>query len=90
MTHISIIEINVNRKRIRKEILSKLLKSKQAEFMAIYGRRRVEKTYLVKHLVKQFFEEQIVFSFTGSFETETNIQINNFWVDLKRVYPEAK
>jgi uncharacterized protein len=69
-----------------KEILSKLSKSKQAEFVAIYGRRRVGKTYLVK----QFFEEQIVFSFTGSFETETNIQINNFWVELKRVYPEAK
>ena len=69
-----------------KEILSGLLKSEQAEFVAIYGRRRVGKTYLVR----QFFHEQIVFSFTGAFETETNIQINNFWVELKRVYPEAK
>ena len=69
-----------------KEILSKLLKSKQAEFVAIYGRRRVGKTYLVK----QFFKEKIVFSFTGAFETKTNIQINNFWVELKRVYPAAE
>lgn len=69
-----------------KEILCKLLKSKQAEFVAIYGRRRVGKTYLVK----QFFKEKIVFSFTGAFETKTNIQINNFWVELKRVYPAAE
>jgi uncharacterized protein len=69
-----------------KEILSKLLRSNQAEFVAIYGRRRVGKTYLVR----QFFQEQIVFSFTGAFETETNIQINNFWVELKRVYPKAE
>ncbi len=69
-----------------KEILSKLLKSGQAEFVAIYGRRRVGKTYLVR----QFFQEQIVFSFTGAFETETNIQINNFWVELKRVHPKAE
>jgi uncharacterized protein len=69
-----------------KDILSKLLRSNQAEFVAIYGRRRVGKTYLVR----QFFQEQIVFSFTGAFETETNIQINNFWVELKRVYPKAE
>jgi uncharacterized protein len=69
-----------------KSILSKLLKSQQAEFVAIYGRRRVGKTYLVK----QFFQDQIIFSFTGAFETETNIQINNFWVELKRAYPSAE
>ena len=34
-------------------ILSKLLKSNQAEFVAIYGRRRIGKTYLVR----QFFRE---------------------------------
>ncbi len=67
-------------------ILSKLLKSTQAEFVAIYGRRRIGKTYLVR----QFFREQLVFSFTGAFEAETTIQINNFWVELKRVYPQAK
>jgi uncharacterized protein len=69
-----------------KGTFTKLLKSEQAEFVAIYGRRRVGKTYLVR----QFFQEQIAFSFTGSFETETNIQINNFWTELKRVYPKAE
>jgi uncharacterized protein len=60
----------------------KLLQSPQAEFAVIYGRRRVGKTYLVK----EFFEEQLVFSFTGSYETETAIQINNFYLELKRVW----
>ena len=69
-----------------KDKLSRLLQSNQAEFVAIYGRRRVGKTYLVR----QFFQEQIVFSFTGAFETETNVQINNFWMELKRVYPKAE
>jgi uncharacterized protein len=60
----------------------KLLQSTQAEFAVIYGRRRVGKTYLVR----EFFNEQIVFDFTGSYETETAIQINNFYVELKRVW----
>lgn len=64
----------------------KLLQSSQAEFGVIYGRRRVGKTYLVR----EFFNEQIVFSFTGSFETETSIQINNFYVELKRVWALAE
>lgn len=32
-----------------KEILSKLLKSEKAEFLALYGRRRVGKTYLIRN-----------------------------------------
>lgn len=68
-----------------KKKLSKLLKSNQAEFVAIYGRRRIGKTFLVR----QFFNDQITFSFTGAYETETIIQINNFWVELKRVYPQV-
>ena len=64
----------------------KLLQSTQAEFVVIYGRRRVGKTYLVR----EFFNEQIVFSFTGSYETETATQINNFYAELKRVWPLAE
>jgi uncharacterized protein len=60
----------------------KLLQSKKPEFAVIYGRRRVGKTYLVR----EFFSEQIVFDFTGSYETETATQINNFYVELKRVW----
>lgn len=36
-----------------KEILTQLLRSKNAEFLALYGRRRIGKTYLIRN----FFEE---------------------------------
>ena len=65
---------------------TKLLQSTQAEFVVIYGRRRVGKTYLVR----EFFKDQIVFSFTGSYETETATQINNFYAELKRVWSLAE
>lgn len=68
------------------ETFQKLLQSKQAEFVVIYGRRRVGKTYLVR----EFFKDHIVFSFTGSYETETTIQINNFYAELKRAWPLAE
>jgi uncharacterized protein len=67
-------------------VFRKLLQSKQAEFAVIYGRRRVGKTYLIR----EFFNEQIVFDFTGSYETETATQINNFYVELKRVWALAE
>ena len=65
---------------------SKLLESTQAEFVVIYGRRRVGKTYLVR----EFFKDRIVFGFTGSFETETATQLNNFYEELKRVWALAE
>ena len=63
-------------------IFKKLRHSQQAEFVVIYGRRRVGKTFLVR----EFFDEQIVLDFTGSYETDTPIQLNNFYVELKRVW----
>ena len=65
---------------------NKLLQSAQAEFVVIYGRRRVGKTYLVR----EFFKDRIVFSFTGSYETETATQLNNFYEELKRVWVLAE
>ena len=65
---------------------NKLLQSTQAEFVVIYGRRRVGKTYLVR----EFFKDRIVFSFTGSYETETATQLNNFYEELIRVWALAE
>lgn len=65
---------------------NQLLQSTQAEFVVIYGRRRVGKTYLVR----EFFKNRIVFSFTGSFETETATQLNNFYEELKRAWTLAE
>lgn len=54
--------------------LQKLLNDDQPAFLAIYGRRRVGKTYLIK----SFFQEKFDFYCTGLFEVSTNGQLANF------------
>ncbi len=56
-------------------IFNKLLTSDSSDFLAIYGRRRVGKTFLIR----EFFKTHIQFSFTGAFEEKTNIQLDNFF-----------
>lgn len=45
-----------------------------AQLVAVYGRRRVGKTYLVK----KYFEESFDFYFTGSHKTPTTVQLAMF------------
>lgn len=47
--------------------------------IAIYGRRRVGKTYLVR----TFYQTQIVFEFTGIHEASTKDQLENFSIALQ-------
>ena len=56
------------------EVLEKAVNSNRPEFIAIYGRRRVGKTYLIK----QFFEENFTFYLTGMAGATTPLQIGNF------------
>ncbi len=56
-------------------IFNKLLASDSSDFLAIYGRRRVGKTFLIR----EHFKTHIKFSFTGAFEEKTNIQLDNFF-----------
>lgn len=55
------------------QILQKCMSSGVAEFIAIYGRRRVGKTFLVK----QFFDDKFDFYMTGIYEgtREMNLQL---------------
>ena len=62
-------------------ILDKLLVSKKPEFLALYGRRRVGKTFLVR----EYLKTNIIFAFTGSFETGNKIQLNNFFREYLRL-----
>ena len=48
--------------------LDRLLESKEAEFLALYGRRRVGKTFLIR----EHFKKQISFELTGLKEQLTN------------------
>jgi len=66
-------------REVELDIFNTLLKSKNAEFVAVYGRRRVGKTFLIR----EAFKKQIIFEFTGSFETDMHIQLKNFYENYK-------
>lgn len=55
--------------------LDKILQSNQAEFLALYGRRRVGKTFLVR----QHFKDNIVFDISGTKEGTKQQQLLNFF-----------
>ena len=48
--------------------------SNKPEFVAVYGRRRIGKTFLVK----QFFKEKFDFYFTGAYQATKKDQFFNF------------
>lgn len=56
------------------QILSNICNEKEARLVAVYGRRRVGKTYLVKC----YFDEKFDFFFTGSFDTPMKVQLMLF------------
>jgi uncharacterized protein len=62
------------------EIFEEAMQSKQSEFIAISGRRRIGKTYLVN----QYFENEICFYLTGIQDQSTHIQLEAFTNELKK------
>ncbi|TVP74829.1 MAG: hypothetical protein EA353_14940 [Puniceicoccaceae bacterium] len=60
--------------------LDKLLQSKAAEFFAIYGRRRVGKTFLIR----EHFKRDICFELTGLQQGKLNEQLAYFHEELER------
>jgi hypothetical protein len=56
-----------------------LLSTKEAELIAIYGRRRVGKTFLIRN----FFHKNIVFEFTGVHKANLAQQLLNFSLALQ-------
>lgn len=56
------------------ELLERYIASKNAEFIALYGRRRVGKTFLIN----QTFKDRFVFSMTGVLEGKKEDQIEAF------------
>jgi AAA+ ATPase superfamily predicted ATPase len=68
-----------------KKILLNCLNSNKPEFVAIYGRRRVGKTYLIR----EYLKEHIVFSISGSVNTPLKLQLRNFMEALED-YSEIK
>ncbi len=67
----------VGRKR-EKDCLMRCLESKRPEFVVVYGRRRVGKTFLVK----EFFNKQFSFYTTGLTDEKTKGQLRAFHESL--------
>lgn len=67
----------IGRKREIEE-LTRLKESKQAEFVAVYGRRRVGKTWLVR----SFFHDQFTFYATGIARGSRKEQLQNFYKSI--------
>ncbi len=61
------------------DILNSCLKSNKAEFVAVYGRRRVGKTYLIK----EYFDNRFSFYASGVNKTSIKMQLKNFSFALK-------
>jgi len=60
------------------KLLRSLLKKEEPEFVAIYGRRRVGKTFLIREVYK----ENIVFECAGLHQKDFGQQLENFWLTL--------
>lgn len=56
------------------KILQTRLHSPEAELIAIYGRRRVGKTFLIR----TYYEDALVFEFSGIHSASTKTQLENF------------
>lgn len=66
-----------------KRLLDTALASKDPELIAIYGRRRVGKTYLVREHLKR----NLVFEVTGIHDQGLAVQLANFHTALRRSNP---
>src|ERR1700678_4344556 len=68
-----------------KKILQHMLTSGEAELIALLGRRRVGKTFLIRN----FYEKHLVFELTGSHEATLEMQLLNFRNALQRTIGSA-
>lgn len=67
-------------RQYEQDLIMERCESNQAELIAIYGRRRVGKTFLVREV----FNDQFAFSFTGMYETSRAVQLEQFRISLQQ------
>lgn len=64
------------------KVLKEALQSSSAELVAVYGRMRVGKTYLIR----QVYEEQLILELTGLNNSTLQEQLENFNLTLNRAF----
>ena len=67
-------------------LLQNLLNSSNAEFLAVYGRRRVGKTFLLR----KFYAGHIVFQMTGAFNASTTDHLSIFFNAINNLEDESQ
>ncbi|MFI5343058.1 MAG: ATP-binding protein [Chlamydiales bacterium] len=67
-----------------KELLREILQSNKAEFVAVYGRRRVGKTYLIKNFVKE--SSCVCFHVTGLQQGSMKEQLEEFAIQIGETF----
>lgn len=65
------------------KLLQSLYEDRESSFLAVYGRRRVGKTYLIR----QVYKKDIVFECSGLHKKSMSQQLENFWLQLNTVNP---
>lgn len=78
-------EMLIGRKRELQNLMA-YLDSERSEFIAVYGRRRIGKTFLVR----QTIASKMAFHLTGMENVGLEEQLMNFYLSLRKVYPEAQ
>lgn len=76
----------IGRKR-EQNVLQKTLDAHEPAFIAIYGRRRIGKTYLIKNFFK---EKGIFFHLTGIQDASLEVQLNTFTEEFSDVFLKGK
>ncbi len=66
--------------------LRKILKTDKPAFAAVYGRRRIGKTFLIRAA----FNDEFAFTLTGMANVNTHMQLANFYLSLQRHYPDQQ
>jgi AAA+ ATPase superfamily predicted ATPase len=67
-------------------LLNKKLGSRKSEFVAVYGRRRVGKTYLIRNV----FADKFTFRLTGLAQATLEDQLANFDMAMREQHPRIR
>ena len=66
--------------------LKDYINSDQSEFIAVYGRRRVGKTFLIQHVIGVDY----AFYVAGMNNVSLRIQLNNFMQGIQKKRPDVR
>jgi AAA+ ATPase superfamily predicted ATPase len=64
------------------QVFSEALTSQEAELIAVFGRRRVGKTFLIRHA----YQKRMIFEFSGLKDTKTAHQLERFRLALVKTF----